>query len=162
MSMNHLSIRRANDQDWTAVAALLARNKLPRDGAQAHLADFFVALSNGEIVGVAGAELRGKVALLRSVSIDPTQQRRGLGNALVRRVLVDTAARGVHDVYLLTTTAADYFPRLGFAPARRETVPEALLASAEFQGACPCSAKLMHRRLDESATNPQVADTLAT
>ncbi len=162
MSMNTLSIRRANAQDWPAVAALLARNKLPRDGAEAHIDDFFVATLDGGIIGIAGTEMRGSVALLRSVSIDAAHQNGGLGSRLVRHVLADAAARGVQDIYLLTTGAADYFPRLGFAVARREDVPTALLASAEFQGACPCSAKLMHRRLGNAQAKPRIADAVNT
>ena len=50
---------------------------------------------------------------------------------------------GARDVYLLTTTAEDYFPRFGFARTTREAVPPALKSSAEFTSACPESAAVM-------------------
>ncbi|HET9726048.1 MAG TPA: hypothetical protein VFP28_03965, partial [Gemmatimonadales bacterium] len=59
--------------------------------------------------------------------------------------LEDGRGAGVRDVYLLTTTAEHYFPRLGFACVGRETVPAALQASAEFTGACPVSAVVMRK-----------------
>ncbi|WP_437717056.1 hypothetical protein WMF45_11955 [Sorangium sp. So ce448] len=54
---------------------------------------------------------------------------------------IDAApAKALEAVYLLTTTAADYFRGLGFASASREAVPAELAASPEFAGACPASA----------------------
>ena len=49
----------------------------------------------------------------------------------------------MRDVYLLTTTAPDWFPRFGFTVARREELPEVLNASEELRGACPSSAVAM-------------------
>jgi amino-acid N-acetyltransferase len=71
---------------------------------------------------------------------------------LVKTILERAAADGVEDVYLLTTTAADYFPRFGFTEASRSDAPEQLSASREFQGACPATAVLMKRSLTEGRT----------
>ena len=49
----------------------------------------------------------------------------------------------MRDVYLLTTTAPDWFPRFGFTVTRREELPEVLDASEELRGACPGSAVAM-------------------
>ena len=54
---------------------------------------------------------------------------------------------GVGDLYLLTTTAASFFTRLGFQPADRATAPAAIRASREFAEACPATAAFMRRSL---------------
>ena len=101
------------------------------------------------MVGVAGMERYGVSGLLRSVAVAPEWRGSGIARTLVDRVLEEGRAAGVLDVYLLTTTAEHYFPRLGFECVGRETVPAAVQASAEFTGACPASAVVMRK----AATN---------
>ena len=62
---------------------------------------------------------------------------------MVGLLLHEARRRGIAQLFLLTTTAADYFPRFGFTRMPREQVPQALQASAEFNGACPTSAVFM-------------------
>ncbi|MED5618172.1 arsenic resistance N-acetyltransferase ArsN2 [Ideonella sp. BN130291] len=143
MSLKNVSLRQAGPSDWPAIQSLLTANHLPLEGAEEHLATFVVALSGNEVVGVAGAEVYGAVALLRSVAIAPGLHGQGIGESLVRLLLQEATRRGIGQVFLLTTTAADYFPRFGFEPQPREHAPRALQASAEFQGACPANAVLM-------------------
>ncbi|MGD9602373.1 MAG: arsenic resistance N-acetyltransferase ArsN2 [Gammaproteobacteria bacterium] len=139
--------RPARDADWPAIAALLEAEGLPRDGAREHLADFVVAEVDGRLVGVAGLECHGPVALLRSVVVAPDARDTGLARRLVTQLGEMAEARGVAALYLLTTSAEAYFARLGFRPIPRDRAPRALQASAEFQGACPASAVLMWRAL---------------
>lgn len=166
MSLNNLALRPAARADWPAIRALLEANGLPTAGAEDHLATFAVALRGGangvtdgtEIVGVAGVELHGDVALLRSVAVAPGLHGQGIGDALVGRVLAEAQRRGIVRLFLLTTTAADWFPRFGFARLPREQAPAALAASAEFRGACPASATLMAATLlAGSAAGPGAA-----
>jgi len=139
----NIRLRQAGAADWPAVAALLRANALPLDGAEAHLATFVVATSGVEVVGVAGAEVHGDLALLRSVAVAPGLHGRGLGQSLVRTLLDEARRRSIRQVFLLTTTAADYFAGFGFRRLSREHAPRALQASTQFQGACPDSAALM-------------------
>jgi N-acetylglutamate synthase-like GNAT family acetyltransferase len=67
----------------------------------------------------------------------------------VTSLLADARARGIHDIYLLTTTAEAWFPRFGFVRIARAAVPAALHASEEFRGACPDSAVVMHTALTD-------------
>jgi amino-acid N-acetyltransferase len=144
--MNDLLFRPAIASDWPAVAMLLQRYDLPLEGAQAHLENFVVAVNGkGELEGVAGLERYGEVGLLRSVAV--AERRRGVGAALVERILELARSLGMQQVVLLTTTAADYFPRFGFQRIERSEAPAAVHASAEFQGACPASATVMLLRL---------------
>lgn len=138
-----VSLRAAHAADWAAIASLLESNKLPLDGARQHLSTFVVAVQGAEVIGVAGAEVYGSVALLRSVAVAPGLHRQGVGRQLVSLVLQEAKRRGIGQVFLLTTTAPDYFTRFGFRRIGREQAPAALNASAEFQGACPDSATLM-------------------
>ncbi len=99
--------------------------------------------TSGAVLGVAGLERYGNVGLLRSVAVGDNLAGNGLGTALVRALLERAREGGVRDVFLLTTTAPDWFPRFGFTVARREELPEVLNASEELRGACPSSAVAM-------------------
>lgn len=142
--MPTISLRQANPADWAAVEALLKANQLPVEGAREHLSTFVVVEAGGEIVGCAGAEPRGDVALLRSVAVAPGLKHQGIGRQMVSLVLEEAQRRNFKAVYLLTTTARDYFQRCGFrSVVDRAHAPASLKQSAEFQGACPASADFM-------------------
>ena len=151
------SLRPAVPADWPVIAALLESQSLPTAGAQAHLHGFLVAVLEGEVVAVAGAEVRGDVALLRSVAVKSDLHGRGIGRQVVERLLHEARRRDIATLYLLTETAAEYFARFGFARTARAQAPQALRASAEFNGACPDSATLMSLVLRAPRTMP---DTL--
>ncbi len=86
-------------------------------------------------------------ALLRSVAVDEGERGGGLGRLLTERAIGEADARELAAVYLLTTTAEEYFTRFGFAVVAREQVPDSLRASVEFQSACPASATVMRKIL---------------
>jgi N-acetylglutamate synthase-like GNAT family acetyltransferase/protein-tyrosine-phosphatase len=142
------ALRAATSADHPDVAALLQESKLPLAGVPADLSGFVVAEQGGRIAGTAALEGHGSVGLLRSVAVHPGYRGQHLGEALVEWVLARARQAGMTDVYLLTTTAERYFPRFGFRSAPRDAAPAALQASAEFRGACPSSAVLMHRALE--------------
>jgi amino-acid N-acetyltransferase len=124
---------------------------LPLAGVAEALPGFIVAESNGVIVGSAALEVCCDNALLRSVAVAPEWRSRGLGRALVTRVIADAEARGLRALYLLTTTAEHYFPSFGFQQVIRENVPAEIRATEEFQSACPASAVAMCRTCDAVA-----------
>ncbi len=142
-----LTIRPARADDLPAILALLEAADLPRAGVREWLPRFVVAERAGVVVAAAGLEVYGRAGLLRSVVVSPALRRGGLGGALTDRIAADAAGAGVRVLYLLTTTAASYFPRLGFHPIAREALPEAITASEELKGACPASAVVMERPL---------------
>jgi len=148
-----MKIRKATSRDLGAVESLLSANKLPVDGVKENFSSFVVADDRGEIAGAIGLEKFGSVALLRSAVVSPEHRGSGVGRRLVEQVLEGAAEAGIEELFLLTTTAEEYFPRFGFARTTRLAVPAALKASAEFQGACPDTAIVMTRRI--------AADTVA-
>jgi N-acetylglutamate synthase-like GNAT family acetyltransferase len=145
-----ISLRPAAPSDWPAIEALLLSNELPLEGARAHLDTCLLASANGEVVGCAGAEVYGQVALLRSVAVAPGLHRQGIGTLLLERLIHEAQRRDIARLYLLTVTAPEYFARFGFKRGKIDEAPHALKASAEFQGACPACAAFMTLTLQEA------------
>jgi N-acetylglutamate synthase-like GNAT family acetyltransferase len=138
-------VRPAAPSDLAAVERLLTASGLPLDGVREALPTFIVAEAGGDVVGVAGLEVCCNNALLRSVAVSPGWRSHGLGRTLVTRIISDAEARGIHALYLLTTTADRYFPSFGFREISRDAVPADVRDTAEFRGACPASATVMCR-----------------
>jgi len=136
-------VRSATSGDWDSIAQLLTERRLPTDGAREHLATFVVATEGRSLLGCAAIERYGDVGLLRSVAVAEKAGGRGVGAELVHGVLERARALGLRELYLLTTTAAAYFPRFGFERIGREALPSSLQASEELRGACPASAAAM-------------------
>jgi len=145
VTTNAPRLRPAAAADLAAVEQLLTASELPLDGVTEALDTFVVAEAESGLVGVAGLEICCDNALLRSVAVRPEWRSQGVGRALVTRVIADAEARGLHALYLLTTTAERYFPSFGFHAIAREQVPAEIRATAEFREACPASATVMCR-----------------
>lgn len=142
--MKDFFIRRAKKDDLEAVSALLQNSKLPLEGVAEAFDNFILAEGNGiHIVGAAGVEVYGRVALLRSVVVAPAWQGYGVGRALTGEILSRARARNIDNIFLLTTTAENFFPSFGFQRIEREDIPPELEQSAELRGACPASAIVM-------------------
>lgn len=146
-----MKIREATNRDLDAVESLLSANNLPLDGVKENFSSFVVAEDRGKIAGAIGLEKFGSAALLRSAVVSPDYRGSGVGRRLVEHLLERAEKEGIEDLFLLTTTAENYFPRFGFARTNRLAVPAAVRASAEFQGACPDSAVVMTRRMAAAA-----------
>jgi amino-acid N-acetyltransferase len=111
------------------------------------VATTLVAQRNARVVGCAAVEIHGTVGLLRSVAVDETRRGEGLGHQLTQAALDLARARGLKTVYLLTTTAAAFFPRFGFREVARTDVDPAVQRSVEFTKACPADAVAMRTEL---------------
>jgi len=148
MGTSRIRIRVALSSDIVSIEALLHASDLPTAGVAQLLDNFLVAEEDRALVGVAGLELSGKSALLRSVAVTPGWRAKGLGRQLVARILAEAKARRVSELYLLTTTAEAFFHGLGFAAVERETAPPQIRSTGEFRGLCPASAVLMNKRVD--------------
>ncbi len=149
-----IAIEPARAGDLPAIEALLRASELPTAGLELAVGMAVVARENGRVVGCAAIEPYGTAGLLRSVCVDAGRRGSGLGRLLVERAEAVAAARGIAELFLLTETAAGWFPRLGYEAGGREIVPAAMLELPEFTGACPVSAALLRRRLDREAPAP--------
>ena len=142
-----LEFRTARSADLPHVLDLLGRAHLPTAGVAESLPHFIVAELEGKLIGVAGLEVYGASALLRSVAVEDRWRGTGVGRTLIDRALGQASQGGIHDIFLLTTTAEHYFPRFGFACVSRDEVTAEMRASVEFQDACPDSAVVMRKSL---------------
>jgi amino-acid N-acetyltransferase len=138
----------ARNGDLEAVLALVHSAGLPTAGiADAFPAGYAVVRAGSGIVAVAGLEAHGGDGLLRSVAVAPSRRGSGIARLLVEDRLHAAEAQGLGTVYLLTTTAAGWFVRLGFVEVPRAAVPVPVQQSAEFTSVCPASATCLARRL---------------
>lgn len=141
------TIEAATARDLPEIRSLLERLHLPVAGVDEHLSAMLVAREGGRIVGTAALELYAGGALLRSVAVEPRQQGKRLGHRLTDAALHLATTRGATAIFLLTTTAEDFFPKVGFEQITRDEVPLSVQASTEFQFACPASAVVMRKQL---------------
>jgi amino-acid N-acetyltransferase len=136
-------LRLARPGDREGIEQLLIARGLPTTGAPAHLGAFVVAEEGPALVGCAGIERYGDVGLLRSVAVSEAVAGAGLGTELVAWSLQLARQLGLRSLFLLTTTAADYFSRFGFQPIPRDALPTSLAQSEQLRGACPATATAM-------------------
>lgn len=114
---------------------------LPTDDIEDEGRAFFEALSgDGQTIGYAGIERCGADYLLRSVVVLPAHQGQGLGRPIVEATLRQV---GSGEVYLATTSAAQFFLTMGFSEVPRTEVPAAVLATRQLSSICPSSATIM-------------------
>jgi arsenite methyltransferase len=145
-------VRSARAGDLPVVKALLTSATLPLDGVEDQFGSAYaVAEQVGKIVGAIGIERHGDYGLLRSAVVAPAVRGHGIGEALVLNRLAWSMSEKLRAVYLLTTTAAEYFTRFGFAVVERASVPTDVQASIEFTSACPSTATVMALELEGGA-----------
>lgn len=146
-AVNDIAIAGAEQRDIEAIKAILVANDLPTAGVDEHWRTFVVARDGARIIACGGAEAYATAALIRSIAVLPEYRRRGLGRRIVRQLIDRLASRGLREFYLLTTTAEKYFRKRGFRKIDRDEVHPQVLASREFQDACPKSAICMRLRM---------------
>jgi amino-acid N-acetyltransferase len=142
--------RAAAATDIDAVRDLLAACNLPLNGVERQLGDSFVLAfdEGGRLVGMAGVERYQSDGLFRSAAVHPDWQGRGLGQALTHDRIAWARASGLRALYLLTETAAEFWPRFGFARIDRGSAPRGVAESPEWAGGCPASAVAMFLALE--------------
>jgi N-acetylglutamate synthase-like GNAT family acetyltransferase len=144
-----MAIQSAAAADLAIVLDLLERSGLPATGLSDHLDTLLVAHDGERVVGSAALELYDDSALLRSVAVDAPARGSRVGQRLTVAALDLARQRGIRDVFLLTTTAETFFTRFGFEPVARTSVPHAVRQSVEFTSACPASAVVLRKHLEE-------------
>jgi amino-acid N-acetyltransferase len=137
-----------------AVTSLLAANGLPwTDLSEGHLEHFFCTGSTDSPTGVVGLEMRGEHALLRSLAVHTAVRSTGLGASLVEHAEAYARANGVRAIYLLTTTAEEFFARRGYARLEREHAPPFIRSTREFADICPSNSAFMVKHLTFQASS---------
>ena len=98
-------------------------------------------------VGFGGLEIHGEDALLRSVVTLPPMRHRGVARAMIAALEAEAQIAGCRTMWLLTTSAAQLFDRLGYAACERASVPKAIRQTQQFAALCPTSATVMTKPL---------------
>lgn len=141
-------LRPARASDYHAVKQLVADANLPVEGLEDHFGENYVVSElRGRVIAVQGIEIHGSYGLLRSAVVDEAFRGEGLGVTLTKERLEWAKAQGLKAVYLLTTTAATFFGKLGFERVDRASAPAELQRSKEFSSVCPSSAVCMRLSL---------------
>jgi len=135
---------RANAQ----VKALLSGCGLPvSDLGEPSAARLFAARVEGKLVGVVGLEVYGAVGLVRSLAVESKFRRHGYGRDLLAHAEGRATQSGVEELYLLTTTAAEFFAQRGYEAVSRSQAPESIAQTAQFSRLCPSSSTFMRKTL---------------
>ena len=147
-AVSTIRISSGNASDLPALETLLEAAGLPAAELEAVLPDgLLVVRDGGRLVGAVALQPAGDDGLLRSLVVDPSRRGKGLGVALVEAVESLAARRGIRRLYLLTETAAEFFPRYGYEATERAEVPPAIAATAEFHSVCPAGAACLVKTL---------------
>jgi amino-acid N-acetyltransferase len=142
-------IREAATADWPAAKRLIEQAGLPIDDLDDAAWRYFIVAetTRGLLEGVIGLEPIGDIAMLRSLAVNASHRRSGLGSALVARAEARARSLRLRDIYLLTTTAEAFFAKRGYRRIERESAPPSTHSHAQFKTLCPESAALMVKSL---------------
>jgi N-acetylglutamate synthase-like GNAT family acetyltransferase len=124
--------------------AALAKVGLPADDVAEPRCLFWRFETRADIpAGFGGLEIHGGHALLRSVVTLPQLRRMGIGRAIVTALEIEARALKCRPIYLVTTSEALFFGRLGYAVCARSDVPEAVQKSSHFGRLCCANGTVM-------------------
>lgn len=149
-SVQAVAFRPATSADLSDIRSLLSASGLPVDDIEQHIGNFLVATQGGTLVGCIAIELLGVTALLRSLCVRPECRNRGVAAELGARIAERAARAGVRRLYLMTTTAKEYFERAGFSVCSRDEMPAEIQGTLQFRALCPATAVCMRRDLPGS------------
>ena len=102
-------------RDLALVRAMLTRAGMITDGIEWPAACYLIAYLGDEAAGVIGVEAKIDSALLRSLYVNESMRRRGIGAALIAAARKAAHTRGARHLYLFSTDAGEFFQRNGFA-----------------------------------------------
>jgi amino-acid N-acetyltransferase len=141
-----MNIFPVDQNNFSQAVELLKNNHLPtHDITEA--TKLFALYNENEMTGVAGIELSGENALLRSLCVVQEKRTGGSGTELVGFIEKYAKNTGVKTIYLLTTTAASFFGKRAYQTIDRKEVPDAIRQTSEFSSVCPSSATVMKKTL---------------
>lgn len=141
-----MTITPVNQNNFSAAIALLKKNNLPTEDLT-DTSKLFVLLKENELLGVIGIEIVENLGLLRSLCVTEESRKNGSGQELVSFIENFARQQGVRHLYLLTTTAENFFNKRQYKKIDRENTPEAIRQSKEFSSICPSSAVVMVKQL---------------
>ena len=147
--MGGASVRlvQADGESLSYVEGLLERNELPSEDVRSKPECFYLGYVRDESVGIGGIEIDGTDGLLRSVVVDRSKRGAGFGTAICDALEDRALEEGVEALYLLTTTAADFFAGRGYGEIERTDAPGPIRETTEWSDLCPATATCMTKSL---------------
>lgn len=135
----------ANDPDLlpTLRAAALPLDDLTEPGRTV----FAYRTSAGQLIGYGGYEVLGEHALLRSIVVLPEWRAKALGRNLVALLQRRAFDGGARRAWVITSSAAPFFEKVGFKPVSRGDAPAIVLATRQASSLCPADAALLARTI---------------
>jgi N-acetylglutamate synthase-like GNAT family acetyltransferase/protein-tyrosine-phosphatase len=140
-----ISIGPASGGEFDGIKRLLIGSLLPSRDVGGANQRFIAARENGRLIGCAGLQVAGQDGLVRSVAVHWTRRNAGLGSRLHERLLYEATLAGVRTLYVVTTTAEEFFAGHGFRKVAAGAVPAELQASEEFTAFVPGGSTVMSR-----------------
>ena len=141
-----MNIVPASQNSFSAAVELLKKNNLPTEDINPGT-QLFVIEENDSVIGTIAVEYNFDVALLRSLSVSEQKRNSGIGQMLVAFIENYVQKQGVQSIYLLTTTAEDFFLKKGYESVDRNEVPDFIKNTKEFSIICSASSTLMKKEL---------------
>lgn len=142
-----MKIRIATQDDLIKINQLLKENNLPYEDINLNKIKIFVLNIDNEICGCIGLEIYSKVALLRSFVVNESHRNNGYGKLIVEYAQEFAIRKSINTIYLLTTTAKEYFSKFNFSIIDKNNVDNQIKTTTEFQSLCPCSAICLKKEL---------------
>ena len=115
--MKDLLIRHGCESDLMALQALLASHRME---TQVDPAEFWLAEVEGSLAGAARLEIENETAYLRPIAVDQNWQAKGIGRALIQKLVADLTQLNV----VARGEAVGFYTQLDFMPVAWEQVPE--------------------------------------
>lgn len=130
------------------VAAALTKAGLPAEDVRVNGPLFWrFELPDLTPAGFGGLEIHGDHALLRSVVTLPPLRRRGIARAMVRTLEAEARIAGCRTIWVITSSAAPIFGRLGYDTCDPAAVPQPIRQTQEFAALSAASATVMTKVL---------------
>lgn len=142
-----MKIKPLGHSDQPQIIELLNDENLPTEDLQIAPVHFFGIKNKGILAAIGALEIYKNNAILRSVVVKNEFHGKGFGKRMTQIMENRASQLGINQLFLLTTTAPEYFQRLDYHLCDRSSCPEEIQQSAEFKTLCPSSAICLNKSL---------------
>ena len=126
-----MKVRKAKISDLKQVHSLIndfakREQMIPRSLNELYetLRDFVVCEANGTVCGVCALHIMWEdLAEIRSLAVDKSFQKKGIGKRLVQQCLKEATTLGIRRIFALTYQP-EFFKKLGFTDTEKSSLPQ--------------------------------------
>ncbi len=140
-------IQPLNKTNLPSIKVLLESYELPDSDIETSHALFFGIKKKNQLLVTGAIEIYDSDAILRSVAVHRDFQKIGYGKIMVKFLEKKAIQLGIKKLYLLTTTAENFFRKCNYNSISRELCPESIKTSTQFAEICPSNASCMCKKL---------------